>query len=125
MSYSQAAPVLEPVRMPDTPRNQAKYPQSTSQAPGVGLPIARAVTIVSLATACVMDLAMGPYKGKETGEPALLRSMLTSLAGGDIAVADRYYCSFMMIALLLAQGTQTCAKTSSATLGLSPRRALR
>jgi hypothetical protein len=61
------------------------------------------VTIVSLATACVMDLAMGPYKGKETGESALLRSMLTSLAAGDIAVADRYYCSFMMIALLLAQ----------------------
>jgi len=29
------------------------------------LPIARAVAIVSLATACVMDLAMGPYQGKE------------------------------------------------------------
>jgi hypothetical protein len=96
--------------MPDTPQNQAHYPQQKAQKPGVGLPIARAVAIVSLATACVMDLAMGPYKGKETGESALLRSLLGSLAAGDIAVMDRYYCSFMMIALLLAQGTHTCAR---------------
>lgn len=96
--------------MPDTPQNQARYPQQKAQKPGVGLPIARAVAIVSLATACVMDLAMGPYKGKQTGESALLRSMLGSLAAGDIAVMDRYYCSFMMIALLLSQGTQTCAR---------------
>lgn len=96
--------------MPDTPKNQAKYPQSKTQKPGVGLPIARAVAIVSLATACVMNLAMGAYKGKETGESALLRSMLGSLFAGDIAVMDRYYCSFMMIALLLLQGTQTCAR---------------
>lgn len=96
--------------MPDTPKNQAKYPHPKTQTPGVGLPIARAVAIVSLATACVMDLAIGPYKGKETGESALLRSLMGRLAAGDIAVMDRYYCSFMMIALLLAQGTHTCAR---------------
>jgi hypothetical protein len=96
--------------MPDTPKNQARYPHPKTQRPGIGLPIARAVAIVSLATACVMDLAMGPYKGKQTGEPALLRSMLGSLGAGDIAVVDRYFCSFMMIALLLSQGTHTCAR---------------
>lgn len=96
--------------MPDTPQNQAVYPQQKAQQPGVGLPIARSVAILSLATACVMDLAIGPYQGKETGETALLRSLFASLAVGDIAVMDRYYCSFMMIALLLSQGTQTCAR---------------
>jgi hypothetical protein len=30
----------------------------------VGLPIVRAVAILSMATGCVMDLAMGPYKGE-------------------------------------------------------------
>ena len=29
--------------MPDTPKNQAEYPQQKAQAAGVGLPIARAV----------------------------------------------------------------------------------
>jgi hypothetical protein len=96
--------------MPDTPENQSVYPQQKTQEPGVGLPIARAVALLSLATACVTDLAMGPYAGKETGEPALLRSMLGSLHADDIAVADRYYCSFMTIALLLGQGTQVCAR---------------
>lgn len=96
--------------MPDTPANQAAYPQHTAQKPGVGFPIARAVAIISLATACVMDLAIGPYAGKETGESALLRSMLESLSPGDVVVMDRYYCSFMMIALLLQRGVQTCAR---------------
>lgn len=96
--------------MPDTEKNQAKFPQLKAQAPGVGLPIARAVAILSLATAGVMDVAIGPYSGKETGETALLRSMLKSLCAGDIAVMDRYYCSFMMIAMLLSQGTQVCAR---------------
>jgi len=96
--------------MPDTSKNQAKYPQQKAQRAGCGQPIARAVAILSLATGCVMDLAIGPYQGKETGETALLRSMLQSLHEGDIAVMDRYYCSFMMIALLLLQGTHTCAR---------------
>lgn len=96
--------------MPDTAKNQAEYPQQKSQKPGVGLPIARVVTILSLATACAMDAALGPYAGKQTGESALLRELFGRLDAGDIAVADRYYCSFMMIALLLAQGTHVCAR---------------
>ena len=96
--------------MPDTPKNQAKYPQQKAQKPGVGLPIARAVAIVSLATACVMDLAMRPYKGKETGESALLRAILQRLAPRDIAVMDRCYCSFMMISLLLSRDVHTCVR---------------
>jgi hypothetical protein len=96
--------------MPDTRKNQAEYPQQKSQKPGVGLPIARAVTILSLATASVVDAAIGPYAGKETGESALLRSLLGSLRKGSIAVFDRYCCSFMMLALLTLQGAQVCAR---------------
>jgi hypothetical protein len=100
--------------MPDTAANQAAYPHPKTQRRGVGLPIARAVAVLSLATACVLDLAKGPYQGKETGETALLRKLLASLQPGDIGVADRYYCSFLMIALLLAQGTHVCARKHQA-----------
>lgn len=96
--------------MPDTQENQKQYPQLTSQKPGIGLPIARATAIMSLATGAVMNMAFGRYQGKETGETALLRSMLDSFHPGDIAVVDRYYCSFMMIALFLVQGTHACAR---------------
>ena len=50
--------------MPDTEKNQAEYPQNPAQKPGLGFPIARAVAVISLTTACVIDAAMGPYAGK-------------------------------------------------------------
>ena len=96
--------------MSDTLENQAEYPQPKSQKEGVGLPIARAVVILSLATACVTEMAIGPYSGKETGETALLRELLGSFNPDDVAVVDRYYCSFMMIALLLIRNVQVCAR---------------
>lgn len=96
--------------MPDTPANQQEYPQHAAQEKGVGFPIARACVILSLATACMMNLAVGPYAGKETDETALLRSLLNSLQAGDVVVADRFYCSFMMIALLLSRGVEVCAR---------------
>jgi len=96
--------------MPDTAKNQARYPSPRTQKKGVGLPIARAAAILSLASACVMDLAIGPYKGKETGETALLRQLLKSFQQGDIAVMDRYYCSFMMIALLWRHRVDVCLR---------------
>ncbi|MFV0442099.1 MAG: IS4/IS5 family transposase, partial [Planctomycetaceae bacterium] len=54
--------------LPDTPANQAEFPQPRSQTPGVGFPIVRFCAILSLATACIRDCAIGPYRGKETGE---------------------------------------------------------
>jgi hypothetical protein len=96
--------------MPDTSENQNEYPQNPAQDEGVGFPIARCVAILSLATAGVMNLAIGPYSGKETGETALLRELLESFDEGDLFVADRFYCSFMMLALLLARGVDGCVR---------------
>jgi len=92
------------VSMPDTVENQAAYPQPNSQQEGLGFPIARMVVLLSLATAMVNGMAMGPYAGKETGESALLRELLGRLGKGDILLADRYYCSYFMIALLQELG---------------------
>ena len=68
--------------MPDTPANQKAYPQPASQKPGVGFPLARFVAIISLATGAVLDLAIGPCKGKRTGETSLLRSLVQRMKGG-------------------------------------------
>jgi hypothetical protein len=94
--------------MPDTPRNQAAYPQNPAQKPGLGFPIARFVIVLSLATACVLDSAIGKYKGKETGETSLLRQLLGCFCKGDLAVADRFYGNYWMIALLMALGVDVC-----------------
>ena len=96
--------------MPDTPENQESFPQNPAQRPGVGLPIARVCGVISLATACVCDLAIGPYEGKETGENALLRSLLDTFEEDDVIVFDRYFCSFMMLALLSLGGRHVCTR---------------
>ena len=98
------------VSMPDTPANQAEYPQPTSQAEGLGFPIMRVVALISLATAMVSGFAMGPYSGKETGETALFRQLFELLKPGDVVVADRYYGGWFMIALLQALGVDVVTR---------------
>ena len=96
--------------MLDTPDNQKAFPQSKTQKPGVGLPIARVCAVLSLATAAIHDLAIGPYQGKQTGENSLLREILSCLAKGEVVVFDRCFCSFMMLALLKLQGAEVCTR---------------
>ncbi len=94
------------VSMPDTKDNQAEYPQSRVQEDGLGFPLVRLVVLMSLATALISDVAMAPYAGKETGETALLRELLERFDPEDILLADRYYCSYFMICLLLQRNVQ-------------------
>jgi putative transposase len=96
--------------MPDTIDNQEAFPQQKTQDPGVGFPIARACVVLSLATAAVYDLAFGPYEGKQTGETALLRTMLDGFAPGEIAVFDRYFGSFLMLAMFQLRGVDVCTR---------------
>ncbi len=90
--------------MPDTRANQAAWPQPSSQKPGLGFPMIRLVAMMSLCTGMVKDMAIGPYSGKKTGETALFRQLLGSLRPGDLFVADRFMCSYFMLALAAEQG---------------------
>lgn len=93
--------------MPDTPENQAAYPQARTQKTGLGFPILRIVAVMSLHCAAVLDVAIGPYKGKGSGEPSLFRALLGALGKGDVLLADRYYASFCLIGMLLGRGVDS------------------
>jgi DDE family transposase len=92
------------VSMPDTAENQAEYPQARTQKPGLGFPIARLVALIALATGAVLDLAIGPYQGKETGETALFRSLLDRLRPGTVVLADCSFGSYFGLASLATRG---------------------
>jgi hypothetical protein len=92
------------VSMPDTPENQAEYPQHGNQEPGCGFPIARIVVLIGLATGAVLDAAIGPRKGKLSGEGTLLRGLHGRLSRGGILLGDRCFCSYFEVALLSARG---------------------
>ena len=50
------------------------------------------------------ELALGPYKGKKTGETALFRSLWDRFTAGDIILGDRCFASFFGIAPLVVRG---------------------
>jgi hypothetical protein len=102
------------VTMPDTPENQAAYPQLTSQAAGLGFPIARLLVVFSLAVGTVLRAAIGPYQGKQTNEQALLRQLLDHFRPGDIVLADRFHCSYWAIAALQARGVDVIVRLHQA-----------
>ena len=68
------------ISMPDTAQNQARYPQRSTQAPGVGFPQARLVVVICLATGAALDVAFGPHSGKGSGELGLVRRLLRAFA---------------------------------------------
>ena len=92
------------ITMPDTPANQAAYPQQKSQKPGCGFPIARILVIFSLSVGTVLEAAIGKYKGKQTGENSMFREFHQTLAQGDVILADRYFSGWCDIALVLQRG---------------------
>jgi hypothetical protein len=98
------------ITMPDTPENQAEYPQQPTQAAGCGFPIARILVLFSLAVGTVLEAAIGPYQGKRTGENSLLRSLHATFQPGDVLVLDRYFSGWFDIALLAERGVDVVVR---------------
>ena len=90
--------------LPDTPENQAEYPQPSSQNPGCGFP--------KMNVSVLMDLESGAYIDAETVagtgyEHLLFRMLWRSLNDGDIVLGDALYGSFAEIAELLRKGVDS------------------
>lgn len=98
------------VSMPDTPANQSEFPQSKTQKAGLGFPLARLVAIISLSCGAVLEWATGPCEGKRTGETAQLWQLVPHFRAGDIAIADRYFSGYFMLAWLIRHGVDVVVR---------------
>src|SRR5574343_324357 len=102
--------------MPDTPQNQAVYPQPITQASGVGFPLARLVMVICLATGAALDAAIGPHRGKGSGELGLVRGLFESFRPGDVMLADALYCNYFLIAKQMAAGVDVLFEQNGARI---------
>jgi len=93
------------VLMPDTADNQAYYPKQSVQKKGLGSPIMRMVGLLSLATGGCVDYATGKYQGKGSGETSLFAQLMHNMDKKDLLIADRYYTTFAIMALMIKRGT--------------------
>lgn len=105
------------VSMPDTPENQASYPQPEVQQAGIGFPMARLTVLLSLATGACHDLAIASYAGKGTGETTLLRKMYDSLAPGDVIVADALFDNYFIACELRQRGIELVTRVQAERVG--------
>lgn len=90
--------------MPDTPENQAAYPQPSSQQKGCGFPMMKLVGLFSLKSGALLHFARGTL---HVHENQLFRALWQYLTKGDVILGDRGFCSFFAVASLLSRGVDT------------------
>src|SRR4051794_9264136 len=101
------------VSMPDTPANQAAYPQPVVQKPGLGFPLARIAAVFSLACGAVLDLGICRYAGKGQSELGMLRTLWDLFRPGDVVLADRLLCAWTEMVMLQQRGVDCVCRLSS------------
>jgi hypothetical protein len=101
------------VTMPDTPANQAAYPQPVAQKPGLGFPLARIAAVFSLACGAVVGLGICRYAGKGQSELGMLRTLLGLFRSGDVVLADRLMCAWTEMVMLQQRGVDCVCRFTS------------
>ena len=103
------------VSMPDTVENQRDYPQPSTQAKGVGFPLARMVVLPSLATAMGSGHGPGALCGQgNRRDGAAAATLRLAAVRATLFLGDRYYCSYFLIALLMERGVDVVTRLHQA-----------
>ena len=111
--------------MPDTPENQAAYPQVYNQKSGLGFPIVRIGATISLSCGAVLNVGFCRYAGKGQGEVSLLRRMWDILNPGDILLVDSLMSNWAGIVMLQQRGFELVSRLNKANRQADFRRGKR
>lgn len=84
--------------MPDNPELQAYFGQPGAQRPGCGFPVAHLLGLFHAGTGMVLQVLAAPLRTHDMHQVVQLHP---ELRAGDLLVADRGFCSFVHLALLL------------------------
>lgn len=89
------------VRLADTPENQEDYPQPSGQKPGCGFPVMGFVGVVDLSSGAWLGAATGTCN---THDSSLAGEVLHHFGEGDLALGDRAFNSYELVARLQQRG---------------------
>jgi Transposase DDE domain len=87
--------------MPDTPALQEHFGQPGKQLPGCGFPVAHLLALFHAGTGMVLQILAAPLRTHDLSEVVGLHP---ALRPGDVLVADRGFCSYAHLALLVQAG---------------------
>ena len=102
------------VSMPETPANAQVFDKPRNQRGPAAFPLARLLVILCGATGAALAAAIGPCRGKKTGELSLFRSLYSQVQPHDILLADRLFCTYSDIAQLRARKADVVFRLSAA-----------
>lgn len=89
------------ITLPDTPPNQAAYPQPVQPTPGCGCPVLQLVALMSLASGALVHYSVGALSAHDL---PLFHRLWPALQPGDVVVGDRAFGSLATMALLGPRG---------------------
>jgi Transposase DDE domain len=92
------------ISMPDTAKNQARWPQPSQQKAGCGFPVIKMAALFCLHSGAMLRYTLG---NKHNHEQTLTRDLIGALEEGDILLADRGFCSYAFICVLRALGVDS------------------
>jgi Transposase DDE domain len=87
--------------MPDTPELQDAFGQPGQQKPGCGFPVAHLLTLFHAGTGLLLRVVTAPLRTHDMAQASVLHG---ELEPGDLVLADRGFCSYAHLALLLQGG---------------------
>lgn len=95
------------VQLADTPKNQERYPQPSTQKRGCGFPVLKLAVLFSLTSGAILHVLCGTLRHHDL---RLLRGLWDQLAQGDILLGDRAYGEYTTLAGLPQQGVDVVAR---------------
>lgn len=94
-------------QLPDTPKNQKRYPQPCSQKPGCGFPVIRLVVLMSLNSGAVLQVMLESLRSHDL---RLFHRLWEFLKTGDIVLGDRAFGEYTTLAQLPRRGVDVVAR---------------
>jgi hypothetical protein len=94
-------------QLPDTKKNQRRYPQPARQKAGCGFPVLKFLLLFSLNSGSVLNVVMGSLHNHDL---RLLRQLQGELKKGDILLGDRAYGEYTTLATWPQQGVDVLAR---------------
>ncbi|MCH7688518.1 MAG: IS4 family transposase [Planctomycetes bacterium] len=99
--------------MSDTPELQAHFGQPGQQKPGCGFPTAHWLVLLHTGTGMITKMLAAPLRTHDMSKTVELHP---ELQAGDLLVADRGFCSYAHLALLLRRGVHGLLRMHQRTI---------
>jgi hypothetical protein len=99
--------------MPDTPQLQAHFGQPGQQKPGCGFPTAHWLAMLHAGTGMITKMLASPLRTHDMSKTVQLHP---ELQANDLLVADRGFCSYAHLVLLLQRGVHGLLRIHQRTI---------